>query len=180
MTESAAAQEPDLDRLLEDLVRDGWLMGMNAGLDPALTRMDPATGVFCSKHFTSLVEVAIGDSRHGCTRFGDGPATGNVAVLSVHLTEWKIGSDFLHDAARALDNVLRPDDVLGRTGEWSFSLLLRGCPKETLEAIALRCVSMLKASKIAASSCAISWQDHSAKELIAESFEGLRTYSGPV
>ncbi len=180
MIELAASQEPGLDRLLEDLVRDGWLMGMNAGLDPALSRMDPATGVFCGKHFISLAEVAIGDSERGCTRMGDGPAVGNVAVLSVHMIEWDVDADALHDAARALEKVLRPDDVLGRTGDWTFSLLLRGCPMETLEAIAQRCVAVLQSSNISASSFAVSWDGHTARDLVASSFGGLRRYSGPV
>ena len=147
-----------------------------------MARMDPATGVFCAQHFESLVGVALGDVQRGRTRVGDGPATGNVAVLSVRIVEWSHDSegDALNATARALEQVLRPDDVLGRTGASTFSLLLRGCPMETLETIAHRCVAMLKESGVRGSSCAVAAQGHNAEELIAASFGGLRTYSGPV
>lgn len=182
MTESVSTQKPALDRLLEDLVRDGWLMGMNAGLDPAMARMDPATGVFCAQHFESLVSVAVGDVGRGRTRVGDGPATGNVAVLSVRITEWSHDSeeDALNASARALETVLRPDDVLGRTGASTFSLLLRGCPMDTLEIIAHRCVKVLKESGVRGSSCAVAAHGHTAAELIQASCGGFRSYSGPV
>ena len=86
---SNGALDAGLDKLLEDLVRDGWLMGMNAGMDPALARMDRSTGVFNREHFSRLIQVAIDDSRRGRERIGDGPVPGNVAVLSVRVIGWE-------------------------------------------------------------------------------------------
>ncbi len=190
MSDAPFVSTGGLDRLLEDLVRDGWLMGMNAGLDPAMARMDPATGVFRAEHFRSLVEVAINDRERGRQRLGDGPATGNVAVLSVRIVDWpafaKQGPTRADQVAlriaRALEGVLRPDDVLGRTAEDTFSLLLRGCPMVTLEAIAHRCVAIMKATEVdlgghmvpvKAQSCVVAWGDHTADELIDASTAGL-------
>lgn len=190
MVATNTPKQPGLDRLLEDLVRDGWLMGMNAGLDPAMTRMDPATGVFNRVHFESLVSVAISDAPRGRERIGDGPAAGNVAILSVRASDWKSiaklgearADTVANRVARALETVLRPDDVLGRTRDDTFSLLLRGCPMETLELIAHRCVSVMAETEIdlgghmvplRAGSCVVSWDAQSASELLRASFGGL-------
>lgn len=142
------AGEIGLDRLLEDLVRDGWLMGMNAGVDPALVRMDPATGSCNRAYFLALAERAIGDSEIGQRRAEDGPAPGAVAVLSVRVLDWdglgeRVGDDVRNQlakrVARVLREVLRVDDIIGRTDTDTFSLLLRGCPTEQYQQIADRC-----------------------------------------
>ncbi len=142
--------EPELGRLLEDMVRDGWLLGMNAGLDPALARMDAVTGVYNQEYFQALTEEAVADLERGREpRPGDGPEHGAVAVLSVRLLDleglgWTLGAagveDLLNQVARRLEQVLRADDFVGRTRADTFSLLLRGCPPPMLASISERCL----------------------------------------
>ncbi len=147
-TKLEIAPDLGLDRLLEDLVRDGWLMGMNAGVDAAMVRMDPATGSCNRAYFLALADRAIGDSQIGQRRAEDGPSPGAVAVLSVRVLDWdglaeRLGEDvrdqMARRVARVLREVLRVDDVIGRTAEDTFSLLLRGCPTELYDQIAERC-----------------------------------------
>lgn len=142
--------DPGLGRLLEDMVRDGWLLDMNAGLDPALARMDAVTGVYNQQYFTALTEEAVADLERGRDpRPGHGPEPGAVAVLSVRLldleglerTLQKTGlEDLLHQVAKRLEQVLRADDFVGRTRDDTFSLLLCGCPPPMLATISNRCV----------------------------------------
>ena len=143
-----SAPEIGLDRLLEDLVRDGWLMGMNAGVDAATLRMDPSTGSCNRAYFLSLADRAIGDSQIGQRRAEDGPSPGAVAVLSVRVLDWeglgkRVGGELRAQlacrVARVLREVLRVDDVIGRTATDTFSLLLRGCPEGLYDQIAERC-----------------------------------------
>ncbi len=195
MSDAAVATKSaeGLQRLLEDLVRDGWLMGMNAGLDPALTRMDPTTGVFNRIHFEKLVAVAIEDAqRHRDPRIGDGPAHGQVAVLSVRILDWSavgatMGAEGLEPignrVARGLEEALRADDQLARTRDDVFSLLLRGCPMETLELIAHRCTAIVSdrtvdlgghIGKLSVASRVVAWDGHkTARELIEATFPPL-------
>jgi GGDEF domain-containing protein len=151
------ASEMGLDRLLEDLVRDGWLMGMNAGVDAAMVRMDPDTGTCNRAYFLALAERAIGDSQIGQRRSEDGPSPGSVAVLSVRVLDWaglgaRIGDgarmELARRVARVLREVLRVDDVIGRTEEDTFSLLLRGCPEDLHDIIADRCRLALNRERV--------------------------------
>ena len=175
-----------LNRLLEDLVRDGWLMGMNAGLDPAMARMDSQTGVFCRAYFCKLVEVAVEDAGRGRARIGDGPEAGNVAVLAVRFHGWWEHDEAERPAvarsvAEALGSVLRADDALGRLDDDTFALLLRGCPDEMLSAIERRCVEVVgrhaveqgRGSWVAASSCVVRWEEQSGSELVTQALGGL-------
>ena len=189
MAQPPAPGEPlaeGLNRLLEDLVRDGWLMGMNAGLDPAMARMDPQTGVFCRAYFCRLVEVAVEDAQRGRSRIGDGPESGNVALLAVRFHGWWEHSepdrpDDARSVAEALSSVLRADDALGRLDEDTFALLLRGCPDEMLTAIERRCVEVVgrhaveqgRGTWVAASSCVIRWEHQSGAELLDQALSGL-------
>ena len=157
MTEASehrnAPPEPHekLGRLFDDLLRDGWLLGMNAGMDPAMARMDPETGVYNRAYFESLTQEAVADMERGRgPRVGDGPERGAVAVLSLRLLDldgWtaRIGAAgvrvIVEETARRLELVLRADDFLGRTRPDTFSLLLRGCPSPMLTQIARRCAS---------------------------------------
>ena len=183
-----AGESPDegLQRLLEDLVRDGWLMGMNAGLDPAMARMDADTGVFCRAYFARLVETAVEDAGRGRCRLGDGPEEGNVAVLTVRFHGWwdhheSERADVARRVAEALTGVLRADDSLGRLDEETFALLLRGCPQAMLGPIERRCVEVVgkhaveqgRGSWRAASSCAVEWRGQSGRELLEQSLAGL-------
>ncbi len=153
------APEMGLDRLLEDLVRDGWLMGMNAGVDPAMVRMDPGTGSCNRAYFLALADRAIGDSEIGQRRAEDGPSPGSVAVLSVRVLDWaglaksvgeEVRLDLARRVARVLREVLRVDDVIGRTAEDTFSLLLRGCPEELHAQISERCRVALNREEVVA------------------------------
>ena len=142
--------EPELGRLLEDMVRDGWLLGMNAGLDPAFVRMDAVTGVYNQEYFKALTEEAVADLERGRDpRPGDGPEHGAIAVLSVRILDleglgWTLEKagveDQLNQVARRLEEVLRADDFVGRTRDDTFSLLLRGCPPPMLKSISDRCL----------------------------------------
>lgn len=146
--------EPKLDRLFENLVREGWLLDMNAGVDPTLTRMDAETGVFNQAYFQALTQEAVIDREQGRgPRPGDGPEQGAIAMVSVRLTdiegiEWSIGkggvAELLEQVARRLETVLRAEDLVGRTREDTFSLLLRGCPPDMLENISGRCVGAVE------------------------------------
>lgn len=190
MSQPPTAGEPPnegLQRLLEDLVRDGWLMGMNAGLDPAMARMDPCTGVFCRAYFARLVEVAVEDAGRGRSRLGDGPEEGNVALLAIRFHGWwehheADRPEVARSVAEALDSVLRADDSLGRLDDDTFALLLRGCPKEMLGAIERRCIEVVgkhameqgRGSWVAASSCVVEWEGQSGVELLEKALGGLR------
>ncbi len=185
---SNGALDAGLDKLLEDLVRDGWLMGMNAGMDPALARMDRSTGVFNREHFSRLIQVAIDDSRRGRERIGDGPVPGNVAVLSVRVIGWEaleragVTDTAANRVARVLEGCLRADDVLGRTADDTFTLLLRGCPMEMLELIAHRCVAVVAETEVdigghlaglKAGSCVVAHSSQDGEGLLQASYAGL-------
>ena len=189
MTQQPTAGEPPnegLQRLLEDLVRDGWLMGMNAGLDPAMARMDAHTGVFCRPYFARLVEVAVEDAGRGRSRLGDGPEAGNVAVLAIRFHGyWDHPEPERPEVARAvavaLSAVLRADDALGRLDDDTFALLLRGCPEDMLGAIERRCVEGVgkhavengRGSWQAASSCVAEMEQQNGRELLEQALSGL-------
>ncbi len=184
-------EDVGLGRLLEDLVRDGWLMGMNAGVDPVVVRMDAPTGVYNRPHFVSLVDRAVGDVRGGHHRAEDGPAAGAVAVLSVRILDWDGIGGHIGEAAREeltarvarlLEGCLRVDDVLARTGEDTFSLLLRGCPDELHDPISGRCRHAVEAERYEADGAwhqlrcvAVTqrWEGEEADELVRASFERL-------
>jgi GGDEF domain-containing protein len=187
MTEpSTALDRPTgLQRLLEDLVRDGWLMGMNAGLDPAMTRMDPEAGVYNRTYFEELVQLAIDDVARGRTRLGDGPDQGQVAVLAVQVLGWEAietgeageRAEAAHDVAEALSGVLRADDELGRVEDDVFALLLRGCPPDMLDAIARRCTEVIGAVSVviggrrvplSAAPHVVSWSGQDGRDLVRD------------
>jgi diguanylate cyclase (GGDEF)-like protein len=186
-TQAGDGQQP-LSRLLEDLVRDGWLMGMNAGMDPVLARMDPVTGVFNREHFEAIAQESIADCESGRDpRPGDGPAAGVMAVVSVRLLDWQqLGAALgggardrlVSRVARVLEQALRADDVIGRTGDDTFSLLLRGCPPDRLAEIARRCQASVEAEelriegrvvKVRALAAAAQWDWGDASDIIAAS-----------
>lgn len=169
-------QQRALERLLLDLVRDGWLMGMNAGMDPALVRMDPETGVFARAHFERLAQVAVQDAGTGRCRTGDGPATGSVAVVAVRVAGfWEEDhegrSALVRRVAEALDTILRADDVLGRVEPDAFALLLRGCPPAIVERIAARCAEVAGAGR-SGSAFAATW-DGGGPDLVERALMGL-------
>ncbi len=175
--EQDMAADLGLDRLLEDLVRDGWLMGMNAGVDAAMVRMDADTGTCNRAYFLALADNAIGDSQLGQRRAEDGPNPGSVAVLSVRVLDWeglgeRVGDDIRLQLARrvsrVLREVLRVDDVIGRTAEDTFSLLLRGCPEELYQQIADRCRVAIGRERVNADG-----EDHSVRVVAA-----THTWSG--
>ena len=77
MSESGGDSAAGLDRLFGDMLRDGWLSGMDVGVDVVMARMDGETGLFNRVHFDSLVDRAIGDTRMGrVRRDGDGAFPG--------------------------------------------------------------------------------------------------------
>lgn len=159
MMDAGTATNPEgmLGRLFEDLVRDGWLLGMNAGLDPAMARMDAETGIYNAAYFEAMTQEAVADMERGREpRMGDGPERGAMAVLSVRILDLDglcsvLGTDasqMLREVARRLETCLRADDVLGRTKRDTFSLLLRGCPPVMLTQIARRCVTAVSSEPI--------------------------------
>jgi GGDEF domain-containing protein len=131
------------------MFRDGWLSGMDAGLDIVMARMDGETGLYNRAHFESLVDRAIGDSLCGRERrAGDGPVEGNVAVLAVRVINWAQLSGVMTHAeetkvvtrvGEAMKGAFRVDDVIGRIADDTFGLLLRGCPIEMHDTISARC-----------------------------------------
>ena len=138
-----------LERLLTDMIRDGWFSGVDAGLDVVMARMDGETGLYNREHFESLVDDAIGDSLHGRERrASDGPEVGNVAVLAVRVRNWEDLAVTMTDAEEtatvaqvgaAMRGAFRVDDVIGRISDDVFGLLLRGCPVPMHDTIAERC-----------------------------------------
>lgn len=149
MPESGNGSSRGLERLFEDMFRDGWLSGMDGGLDIVLARMDGETGLYNCTHFGNLVDRAIGDSIHGRERrAGDGPVEGNVAVLAVRVSNWIQLCSVMTDAeetkvvtrvGEAMKGAFRVDDVVGRLRDDTFGLLLRGCPLDMHQTIADRC-----------------------------------------
>ena len=142
-----------LERLFDDMLRDGWLSGMDDGLDVVMARMDKETGVYNRKHFEGLADRAIGDKLHGRERrAGDGPAEGNVAVLAIRIDNWaQLASSMTAEeevkvvtrVGDAMKGAFRVDDVIGRLREDVFALLLRGCPLDMLDVISERCLADL-------------------------------------
>ena len=149
MSESSEGSGGGLERLFEDMFRDGWLSGMDGGLDIVMARMDGETGVYNRAHFENLVDRAIGDTRSGRERrVGDGPAEGNVAVLAVRVLNWAQLSSAMTDSeetkivtrvGEAMRGAFRVDDVIGRILADTYGLLLRGCPLDMHKTIAGRC-----------------------------------------
>jgi hypothetical protein len=130
-----------LGKLMDDLARGGWLLGVRPQIDPAMSRMDPASGALNGPTWDAMVREALLDHESGRgPRPGDGPARGAVAVIDVHLSSPDPrGADAFAETGKRLWDVLRAEDLLGRTGPDCFSLLLRGCPAGTLSSIAARC-----------------------------------------
>lgn len=149
MPESGNGNRRGLEGLFEDMFRDGWLSGMDGGLDIVMARMDGETGLYNRSHFENLVDRGIGDSLHGRERrAGDGPAEGNVAVLGVRVTNWPALCSAMTDAdetkivtrvGEAMKGAFRVDDVVGRLADDVFALLLRGCPLDMHRTIEDRC-----------------------------------------
>ncbi len=137
-----------LGLLLDQLARDGWLVGLNTDVDPALTRMDPTTGVYNRAYLEDLVQEAIGDARADRPRLLDGPEKGRVAIVTIRVADWErvlldrgedIRGRLETEIARRLASCLRAEDSLARVGADTFALLLRGCAPAQLEGIAARC-----------------------------------------
>ena len=94
MSEPKTKGGAGLERLLTDMVRDGWFSGVDAGLDVVMARMDGETGLYNREHFESLVDDAIGDSLHGRERrASDGPEVGNVLAVRVRIGGPRCGND---------------------------------------------------------------------------------------
>jgi len=190
-TVSNPGGEAVLGRLFEDLVRDGWLLGMNAGLDPAMARMDAETGVYNAAYFEAMTQEAVADMERGREpRLGDGPERGAMAVLSVRVLDLDglcaaLGTDsskMLREIAQRLETCLRADDVLGRTKRDTFSLLLRGCPPTMLTRIARRCVQAVTEQPIIVGdhevrprvmAAAAQWEWGSAADILAASWSAI-------
>ena len=188
----SGGNDPGLDRLFEDLVRDGWLMGMNAGVDPAAVRMDGPTGTCNRPYFVALCSRAIEDaiSGHG-PRPEDGPAQGEVALMTLRILDWEDLAAALGDAereglaarvARLLEAVLRVDDVIGRVAPDTFSLLLRGCPHELHDLIAGRCQVAIEKERYAVDGAwstlrcrvqATIWAGEGAEDFVTAACRGL-------
>lgn len=180
-----------LGRLFEDLVRDGWLLGMNAGLDPAMARMDAESGVYNAPYFEAVTQEAVADMERGREpRVGDGPERGAMAILSVRILDLDglrgtLGTDssaMLREIARRLETCLRADDVLGRTKGDTFSLLLRGCPPTMLTQISRRCVQAVSSTPISVGShevqprvmaAAAQWEWGSANDILTASWAAI-------
>ena len=135
-----------LRRLFEDLTRDGWLMGMDVGLDPIAARMDPETGTSNTDHFRSRCEDAVRSRRESRN-------PGALAVVSVRLFNWdELCAGLDHDGVARLatevavriEGVLRLGDLLGRTRVDTFSLLLEDYYAPAPQSIGERCVRALK------------------------------------
>ncbi len=187
----AAGGEALLGRLFDDLVRDGWLLGMNAGLDPAMERMDPETGVYNAAYFEAITQEAVADLERGREpRVGDGPEHGAMAILSVRIldldrliaTAGTESPEMLREIARRLETCLRADDVLGRTRRDTFSLLLRGCPPAMLTQIARRCVAAVTEAPVVIAdqeirprvmAAAAQWEWGSATDILAASWAAI-------
>jgi len=141
-----------LGLLLDQLARDGWLVGLNTDVDPALARMDSTTGVYNRAYHEDLVQEAIADARADRPRLLDGPERGRVAVITIRVADWErvlldrgedIRGHLETEIARRLASCLRAEDSLARTACDTFTLLLRGCAAEQLEGIAERCAAVV-------------------------------------
>lgn len=133
---------------MDDLVRGGWLVGFAGATDPAALRMDADTGAFAADHFEELVREAVVDSQISrAPRPGDGPAAGEVALVSLRLlnaeTYAELGSA-MRVIAERLWETLRADDLLGRVAPDTLAVLLRGCPVARLTEIARRCAAAVE------------------------------------
>ncbi len=187
----AGPKPESLGRLFDDLVRDGWLLGMNAGLDPAMERMDAETGIYNAAYFEAITQEAVADLERGREpRVGDGPERGAMAILSVRVLDLDSitasagaeGRAMLREIARRLETCLRADDVLGRTRKDTFSLLLRGCPPAMLTQISRRCVAAVVDKPITVGeqeirprvmAAAAQWEWGSAHDILAASWAAI-------
>lgn len=151
MTKKSTQKEKGLERLLADLQRGGWLNGLGVGGDAVDLRLDPATGACSREHFLDLVKEAVSDAERARRRPMDGPSTGEVAVLSFRLLpepgrkpDAKRRDRALVVLKDRLDEQLRIEDVVGRTGDDTLSALFRGCPQGQLTVVLRRVAAALQ------------------------------------
>lgn len=144
MKVGARQKEKGLERLFADLQRGGWLNGLGVG-DAVDLRLDQATGACSNAHFVDLVKEAVADAARARRRPLDGPSTGEVAVLSFRLLpepgrkpDARRRDKALLSLKDRLDELLRIEDVVGRTGDDTLSALFRGCPKGELTPVLRR------------------------------------------
>ena len=156
MTETTEARV-GLGRLLDELARDGWLVGLNSDADPALSRMDPRTGIYSGEYLDDLIREAVVDARAERRRLLDGPQAHRVGLVEVAVLGWEeilerhgdaVALPLEREVARRLAECLRAEDALGRRTVDRFRLLLRGCDPEHLPIIAGRCASALAGESV--------------------------------
>jgi GGDEF domain-containing protein len=180
-----------LGRLLDQLSRDGSLVGLNTDADPALARMDPKTGVYNRAYLEELIREAVFDARaHRSPRLLDGPEPGSIALISIRISDWdtyvesgeQTRTRLEIEVARRLASCLRAEDALGRASADTFVLLLRGCPSEQLKAIAERCAAVIRHPpivtdcgplRLGADAATTHWRDEDPSDFIQRALDDI-------
>lgn len=155
--ESANSQWEDpegwdgLVRLFDDLVRDSW--GVVDDDQALFDAVDETSGVFDSAHFESLLKNTLSELRKRCDEDGYEPRPGEIAVVAARIVDWERLRQFVGDGGRAevcrwvadqLEQLLGPEDDIGRVRTDTFGLLLRGRTPEELPGFTQRCVEVVE------------------------------------
>ncbi|MBJ94980.1 MAG: hypothetical protein CMP23_10990 [Rickettsiales bacterium] len=144
-----------LVRLFDDLVRDSW--GGYESDQEGLEAVDSTSGVFDSSHFESLLKNTLDELRRRCDEDGYRPEPGEIAVVAARIVDWERLRDFVGEGGRAdvcrwvadrLEQLLGPDDDIGRVRTDTFGLLLRGRRPEELPEFTQRCAEAVESEPL--------------------------------
>ena len=192
--ESAAAEWEHQDswdglvRLFDDLVRDSW-GGYDSEQDTS-DAVDESSGVFDSVHFEALLKETLSELRRRCNEDGYQPKPGEIAVVAARIVDWERLRLFVGEDGRAeickwvadrLEELLGPEDDIGRVCTDTFGLLLRGRTQEELPEFARRCVEAVESESVEVYStevdiqvrtAAVSWEGERADRLVERALRG--------
>jgi len=192
--ESAAAEWEDqeswdgLVRLFDDLVRDSW--GGYAGDQDPVDAVDESSGVFDSAHFEMLLRQTLSELSRRCDEDGYQPKPGEIALVATRIVDWERLRLFVGESGREeickwvadrLEEMLGPEDDIGRIRTDTFGLLLRGKMQEELPKFARRCAEVVESEAgevysgevdIQVRTAAVSWEGERADRLIERALRG--------
>jgi GGDEF domain-containing protein len=177
-----------LVRLFDDLVRDSW-GGYDGDGTPA-DAVDESSGVFDSAHFEMLLKQTLSELRRRCDEDGYQPKPGEIAVVAARIVDWERLRLFVGESGREdvckwvadrLEDLLGPDDDIGRVRSDTFGLLLRGKTQEELPEFARRCAEAVELEPcevysgevdIQVRAAAVSWEGERADRLVERALRG--------
>ena len=177
-----------LVRLFDDLVRDSW-----GGYESDRDRddvVDESSGVFDSAHLEHLLSQTIAELRKRCDDGGYRPRSGEIAVVAARIVDWDrlrllVGESGRDEVCRRvadrLEELLGPEDDIGRVRSDTFGLLLRGRTAEELPAFAQQCIEAVESEscdvystevEIQVRAASVTWEGERAGRLIERAVRG--------